>query len=141
MQSLEEFVKESDKYDKRLELLERWIVRKEQEIRERDKIPSKKYHKTDFQKFSELEKKAKIRRIKTLETVARKKYEEISRENLTGIIEKLCKRFYLFNGDYPVFVIDLVKELREHPNITMTDKQVFYLRENKIDVGNILRNI
>ncbi len=124
LRSLEEFVNDSNKYDNRLEMLEKWIVRKEREIRERTKLPSGKFHKSDKDIAEAREHKNAVRRRKVLETVARRKYNEISKDALGILVEKISKRMYLFDGEYPQFMIDLVKELREHPNITTTDKMV-----------------
>ena len=131
MKSLEDFVKDSNDCDLRYELLEKWISRKEREIRQRRTIPPARSNKTDKIKYEEKEKKDSIRRKRALETVTRKPYNDITRDNLTQIVNKLCKRMYLFDGEYPLFIIDLVKEVLNHPNVTTTDKQVKFNCHNR----------
>jgi len=124
MKSLEEFVKDANTSDLKYDLLEKWISRKEREIRERNKLPPVNFNKSDKMIWEEKEKKDAVRRRKALEAMASRNYEDITRSDLTLIVNKLCKRMYLFDGEYPQLIIDLVKELREHPNITITDKQM-----------------
>lgn len=126
MKSLEEFVKDSNSSDLRYDLLEKWIVRKEREIRHRDKLPPADFYKSDKMIYEEKEQKDSVRRREVLETIAQRKYNEITIDDLTRIVDKLCKRMYLFNGEYPQFIVDLVKEILQHPNITVTAKQVFH---------------
>ena len=132
MKSLEEFTKDSNSYDNRLEFLEKWIVRKEREMRERDKVLPANFHKTDGTVYKEKEEKEVLRRHKVLEQIARRKYSEISKDALSHITSKLCKRLYLFDGEYPKFAIDLVKELLNHPNISTTDKQVTFRNNHRL---------
>ena len=47
MKSVEGFVEESNKFDNRIDLLERWIRRKEQEIKERKVLPPASLRKPD----------------------------------------------------------------------------------------------
>eukprot|EP00826_Nyctotherus_ovalis_P036741 TRINITY_DN3283_c0_g1_i3.p1 TRINITY_DN3283_c0_g1~~TRINITY_DN3283_c0_g1_i3.p1 ORF type:complete len:159 (+),score=42.89 TRINITY_DN3283_c0_g1_i3:166-642(+) len=124
MQSLEDFAKEVNASDLKYDLMERWIARKEREIRGRIDMPPANYHKTDKMIKDERERKDAERRRKVLETLTRRKYEDITRSDLEKIVGKLCKRMCLFDGEYPQLIVDLVKELRQHPNITTTDKQV-----------------
>lgn len=124
MQSLEDFAKEVNASDLKYDLMERWIARKESEIRHRINMPPANYHKTDKMIRDEREKKDAERRRKVLETLTKRKYEDMTRSDLEKMVGKLCKRMCLFDGEYPQLVVDLVKELRQHPNITTTDKQV-----------------
>jgi len=47
MKSVEGFVEEANKFDNRIDLLERWIRRKEQEIKERKVLPPASLRKPD----------------------------------------------------------------------------------------------
>jgi replication initiation and membrane attachment protein DnaB len=124
MKSLEEFVEDANMSDLKYDLLEKWISRKEREIRERDKLPPVNFNKSDKMIWEEKEKKNAERRRKALEAITKRKYEDITRSDLTLLVNKLCKRMYLFDSEYPQLIIDIVKELRVHPNITQTDKQM-----------------
>jgi hypothetical protein len=52
MKSLDNFLESANKYDARIELLERWIVRKEDEIKARVVRPPKSLQKADEDLFA-----------------------------------------------------------------------------------------
>lgn len=62
MKSFESFLKEVNFYDDRIKLLERWIVRKEDEIKDRIVRPPSNLKKTEQELFAEYDKPLKAAR-------------------------------------------------------------------------------
>lgn len=117
------------------------IVRKEREIKARVNPPSGELKKSDHEVFKQYEENDSKKRRMVLEQIAKTGYNKITKDIIDHIVNKLCKRISLFNGNYPLFIRDLVKELMEHPNTTPVNKQVFHkFFYEKIDVRNILQN-
>ena len=56
---MKDFIKHANTFDKREQLLEEWIVRKEQEIKSRVMLPTKSMQKTDSELHQEIDSKLK----------------------------------------------------------------------------------
>ena len=57
-----------------------------------------------------------------------------SREHHT-LTENMCLRLYLFNYEYPAFVPQIIKAVREHPNLLKSDRDQLeiYCRMFEVD--------
>jgi len=133
MKSYEAFLKEINFYDDRIKLLERWIVRKEDEIKDRLIRPPANLKKTEqdlFQQYDKPLKAARERLVAQLLTAdehgnpIKKNYTDLTSRDLSVIAENVCVRLYLFNYEYPSFVPQMVKALVEHPNLLKSDQNL-----------------
>ncbi len=98
-------------------------MRKEGEIKSRSRYPSGSTKKSDRVAAMEMEKRDSEQRKKVLETIAGKPYNDITKDAISGIVSKFCKRLYMFGEKYPQFVRDIVGGLIQHPNICATDRE------------------
>lgn len=119
-------------YDDRIKLIEKWIVRKEDEIKARVNRPPAHLKKTDQELFEEVDKPVRLAREKLVSrllladehgNVIEKNYKDLTSRELSIIVENLSIRFYLFNYDYPRFFPQVVKAVMDHPNLLESDKQ------------------
>lgn len=63
---------------------------------------------------------------KTIELISKvfgKKFNEITTEDLNEFVEGLCQRLIMFNGSFPNFLPHLVREIINHPNLNVMDKE------------------
>lgn len=113
MQSLDNFVEAANQYDDRIKLLERWIVRKEDEIKSRVVRPPKSLQKPDDQLHAIIDAPMKRAREKIVSKLLiadeygnqiDKEYKDLSSKELHTLTENLCLRLYLFNYEYPAFL-------------------------------------
>jgi len=51
-----------------------------------------------------------------------KEYKDLTSRELHTLTENLCLRLYLFNYEYPAFVPQIIRAVREHPNILKSDR-------------------
>ena len=100
------------------------IVRKEKEIKNRSGAPRGELRKSDKEVYAEREAKESEKRRSAFEATTKKKYNDLSSDQISQLVAKICKRIYMFDGEYPQFLTDTVKEIVQHPNTTVTDKQV-----------------
>lgn len=131
MQSMKQFLLESNGCDNRAKLLEDWVSRKEIEIKSRIVLPPKSFQKPDSAIFAKIDQKLKLAResivAKFLDTDEygndsnEKPYNNLTTSELTRISESICVRLNLFNGEYPAFMPQAVKAVMEHPNLTKSD--------------------
>ena len=113
MKSLKEFAEAANLFDDRLEKLERWIVRKEDEFKSRVVRPPKNLQKSDQELYSEIDAPLKRAREKLTARMLiqdeygnpiDKEYKDLTSRELHTLTENLCLRLYLFNYEYPAFV-------------------------------------
>jgi hypothetical protein len=130
MKSLSNFVETANQYDERIKFLERWIVRKEDEIKARVVRPPKSLQKTDQELHAEIDAPMKRAREKIVSKLLiadeygnqiDKEYKDLSSKELHTLTENLCLRLYLFNYEYPAFLPQVVRAVREHPNLLKSD--------------------
>jgi hypothetical protein len=113
MKSLDNFLESANKYDARIELLERWIVRKEDEIKARVVRPPKSLQKVDEDLFAQIDGPMRRAREKIVSKLLiadeygnqiDKEYKDLCSRELHTLTENLCLRLYLFNYEYPAFL-------------------------------------
>lgn len=131
MQSLLDFVNQANQFDDRIKLLEEWILRKEQEIKQRVVLPPKALQKSDAELHKIVDrdlKKAREALLGKLLTqdefgneVSAKGYNDLTTRDLSRIAESISVRLHIFNGEYPEFMPQTVKAILEHPNLSMVD--------------------
>lgn len=130
MKSLSNFVEDANQYDDRIQLLERWIVRKEDEINARVVRPPKSLQKTDQELQAEIDAPMRRAREKIVSKMLisdefgnqiDKDYKDLSSKELHTLTENLSLRLYLFNYEYPAFLPNVVRAVREHPNLLKSD--------------------
>lgn len=130
MQSLTAFAEAANMYDDRLQKLERWIVRKEDEFQSRVVRPPKELQKSDQELNSIID--APLKRARERMTARLliqdeygnpidKDYKDLTSRELHTLTENMCLRLYLFNYEYPAFVPQIIKAVREHPNLLKSD--------------------
>jgi hypothetical protein len=51
-----------------------------------------------------------------------KEYKDLTSRELHTLTENLCLRLYLFNYEYPAFVPQIIRAVREHPNLVKSDR-------------------
>ena len=106
MQSMKEFLHETNSCDNRAKLLEDWVSRKELEIKARMVTPPNAFKKSDSAMFAKVDKKLKAARemivAKMLETdefgndINPKAYKDLTTTELERISESVCVRLNLF---------------------------------------------
>lgn len=130
--SMKSFMKEANSYDNRLAHMERWLVRKEDEIKLRTVAPNAEIKKTDQELQAKIDaplKAARERLAAKLLTVdehgnpieSGKEYKNLTTRELHSLTENLSLRLYLFNYKYPAFLPQVIKAVREHPNLAPSD--------------------
>ena len=131
MKSFRSFFEAVNKYDDRLHLLERWLVRKEDEIKSRVVRPPANLRKSDQELAAEVDaplKRARERLASRLliadefGNAIEKEYKDLTSKELHSLTENLCLRLYLFNYEYPAFLPQVIRAVREHPNLLKSDK-------------------
>jgi hypothetical protein len=138
MQSMEEFVSKVNCSEDRIDLLENWLVRKEQEIWSRANMPSPDLAKSDEQIYNIVEapiKKARESLASKLlshdeagKPIASKPYAQMTTHELHLISENIAARLNMFYSSnktpserYPPYMPQVVKAIMEHPHIANTD--------------------
>lgn len=113
MKSYEEFVNQVNKYDNRIELLEKWIMRKEDEFKARTVLPPANLRRSDAELHAEYDKSYKNARERLVAKFLvadeygnpiNKEYKDLTSRELGVITENLSVRMYLFNYEYPNFL-------------------------------------
>lgn len=146
MTSFNEFFSAANAYDERIALVERWLVRKEDEFKARVQLPPAALKKTDQQLHQEIDAPQKRAREALAAKLliadeqgnpigADKKYEELTAKELRSLTENLCLRMYLFNYDYPAFLPQVVRAVIEHPQLQRSDRDqlAMYARMFELD--------
>ena len=132
MQSFDEFLSVANCSDKRIGLLESWLLRKEKEIKQRVNLPTPDLAKPDSALNGYLEKHFKPAREKLvarmLESDAfgnakvQKEYRDLSSDELHQLSEAISVRLNLFKQKYPSFLPQVVRGIMEHPNLQLSDR-------------------
>ena len=133
MASFKEFMAAANSYDDRVALVERWLIRKEDEYKARVQLPPAALKKTDqalHQLIDASQKQARESLAAKLLIADEhgnpigtdKKYEELTAKELRSLTENLCLRMYLFNYDYPAFLPQVVRAVIEHPQVQRSDR-------------------
>jgi len=114
MASMRHFFEAANAYDNRLALIERWIIRKEDEFNSRVILPNAAIKKPDHILHEEIDTPLKAAREKLAaklltadehgNTIENKEYAHLTSKELHSLTENLCLRLYLFNYKYPAFV-------------------------------------
>ena len=126
MLSLRDFVDEINTCDKKHQLLEEWIHRKENEFKSRVSMPPKHMQKSDKELNSEIDGQLKkAREMLVTKFIGKKdsKYNDLSPSDLSQICESIVVRLHLFKGNYPAFMPQVVRGVMEHPKLLKTDYQ------------------
>ena len=123
---------DSNYYDDRINLLEKWLNRKEAEWKARIIMPTEQMKKTDKELFQLTERSWKAARenlvAKLLNhdqfgtSIGEKKYSELTSLELSTISKNLAVRLYMFNYEYPTFLTEMIKGVIEHPSILHSDR-------------------
>ena len=132
MQSMKEFLHQTNSCDNRAKLLEDWVSRKELEIKARIVLPPNSFKKSDSAIFEKVDHKLKAAREKIVAKMLEtdefgnkikdgKSYKDLTTTELARISESVCVRLNLFQGDYPEFMPQAVKAVMEHPNLSKSD--------------------
>lgn len=113
MTSFRNYFEAVNNYDDRLALIERWLIRKEDEYKARVVLPPANLAKADQEIYEKLDRPMR----KARESLAArlliadeygnaidKKYSDLTSRELHTLTENLCLRLYLFNYQYPAFV-------------------------------------
>jgi hypothetical protein len=144
MASLKAFMAEANYYDSRIELVERWVVRKEDEIKARVQLPPETLKKPDQELHRIVDgplRQARERLAAKLliadefgNPIEAKDYLELTSRELHALAENLSLRFYLFNYDYPAFLPQVVRAVMEHPNLLRSDRDQLELYTRMFEV-------
>jgi hypothetical protein len=51
-----------------------------------------------------------------------KEYKDLTSRELHTLTENMCLRLYLFNYEYPAFVPQIIRAVREHPSLLKSDR-------------------
>lgn len=132
MDSMTHFIGQSNFYDDRIALLEEWLIRKEDEIKQRVVTPPKHMKRPDHELHEQIDKHLKqareslvskfLARDESGNTVQNRDYKDLTTKELSEISGSIASRLNLFNGSYPEFMPQVVKAVMEHPNLAKTDK-------------------
>ena len=126
------FFEAANAYDNRLGLIERWLVRKEDEIKTRVVLPNAALQKPDQDLHAQIDAPLKAARERLAAKLliadehgnpldTSKEYSKLTSKELHSLSENLCLRLYLFNYKYPAFVPQVIKAVREHPSLLNSD--------------------
>jgi hypothetical protein len=141
MNSLEEFVSKINASEDRIDLVENWIVRKEQELTTRVNLPSPDLQRSDAELFDQIDAPLKQAREKLASqllthdergnAIARKPYSQMTTHELHLLAENLSVRLNMFYSSkrgpsdrYPAYLPQVVKAIMEHPNLANSDKNL-----------------
>ena len=118
-------------------MLEKWLVRKEREIKARVNVPTPDLEKADAEIQKLIEKKFKPAREKLVaqmlandshgnknKTEWTKDYNDLTADELHSMAEGLAVRLNLFDGNYPAFLPQVVRGIMEHKNLRNSDRSV-----------------
>ena len=129
-ESFKNFFNEANNFDSRQILLENWLCRKGEEIKNRVNLPSPELAKSDqslYEQFDAPLKKARESLISKILTdefgnqAAKKTYNQLTSRELHLLTESLCVRMNLFQKKYPAFLPQVIKAIQEHPNLSNSD--------------------
>lgn len=105
---------QANDYDNRIELVEAWLCRKEQEIKSRVNLPTADLKRPDSEIFAGIEARHKPVREKLVAEMLKtdefgnsksvKAYKHLNGNELHHLTEALCVRLHLFNHNYPAFL-------------------------------------
>jgi len=108
MQSMQDFMNDSNHYDDRINMLSEWLARKENEYKSRINLPPKHLKKTDNELFNQYDKDLKRAReslvAKMIDKESPKNYDDLTSLELHNLSESLAIRLHLFNYEYPRFL-------------------------------------
>lgn len=131
-ESFSAFFDEANNFDSRVSLLENWICRKDEEVRQRVNLPTPELAKSDqalFEKYDAPLKKARESLVGKMLTTdefgkerIKKNYNELTTKELHLLVDGLCVRLNLFSQKYPAFLPQVVKAVMEHTNLANSDK-------------------
>ena len=133
-ESFGEFFDEANTYDSRITLLENWLCRKDQEVRQRVTLPPPQMAKSDQKLYGMIDapmKKARESLVGKMLTTdefgedrVAKSYDELTTRELHILAESLCVRLNLFQKKYPAFLPQVVKAVLEHRNLASSDHSI-----------------
>ena len=123
----------SNPYDQRIQFLELWLRKKEDEYKARVNLPPAHLKKSDSELFEQYDKPMKKAREKIVSKLLmkdeygneiKKEYKDLTSKELHTIVENVAVRMYMFNYDYPKFFSHAVQAVIEHPNLQRADKDM-----------------
>jgi hypothetical protein len=125
-QSLHHFIEDINPYDSRIQMLETWLYRKEQEMDSRVNLPTAELKRSDRTIHRKLEKEYKPARQRLVAHILdqgekESAYKDLSSDKLHDLVESLSTRLNLFEREYPKFLPLAVKGIMEHPNLSRAD--------------------
>lgn len=127
--SLQHFLDDVQPFDNRIEMLELWLCRKEQELKQRVNLATPELQQSDRQIHTKLEEKYRPARERLVAEIAnvdknkqKKQFSDLSDDDLHKMVEAICPRLNLFNREYPIFLPHALKGLMEHPNLRRSDR-------------------
>ena len=94
------------------------FCKKEKEIKTRLYLPDERM--LDYSKYQQ---QLREKTIELISKVFSKDYKEINDKDLNEFVEGLSQRMIMFNGSFPNFLPHLVREIVNHPNINIMDKE------------------
>ena len=111
-------------FDNRIEMLEIWLARKEQELKSRVNFATPELQQSDRAINQQIEQKYSSARQKLVGNihVGNKQYSELSSDDLHEMVEAICPRLNLFGRQYPNFMPQAVRGIMEHPNLRRSDR-------------------
>lgn len=121
-ESLTHFLSDANSYDDRINLMETWMRRKEEEMQARVNLPTPEFNKADHLIAPEYLAKQKQARESLLANMLtkdefgnpktdKKSYMTLSHKELSQLTEALVVRLHLFNKDYPNFLPQVIRAL------------------------------
>ena len=80
--------------------------------------------KPDSEIYAIIQPKVEEKRKHLMEQVFEKKYHNISAEDLADFVAKFCRRLYLFKRHFPTNLVEILKAVLSHPNLSRLQKTV-----------------
>lgn len=125
-QSLDHFIEDVNAFDSRIEMLETWLYRKEQEMDKRVNLPTAELKRSDRTIHKKLENEYRPGRQRLVAHILdleekESAYHDLSSDKLHELVESLSTRLNLFEREYPAFLPHAVKGIMEHPNLSRAD--------------------
>lgn len=144
MKSFKQFFEDANVYDSRIELIERWLVRKEDEIKARVQLPPAALKKTDQELNKLIDGPQRLARERLAAKLlvadefgtplSDKNYNELTSKELHTLTENISLRLYLFNYQYPAFLPQVIRAVMEHPNLLRSDRDQMNLYTRMFEV-------
>lgn len=103
--------------------------KKEREIKTRIYLPREELKSNYY--YAE---KLRDKTVEFMMKIFQKPYGDITQSDLNEFINGLCSRMMLFNGEFPKFLPYVIKEVVNHPNISVIDKEQLESYSDMFDI-------